>query len=97
MLKEAGVPMEKKNFAIGVRIEHDQQAVSRQQYGPAFSKLPPSDYKLGLPPAQRAGSAFTFCVCPGGQVVAAASRQGGVVTNGMSLRPGMGPISTVDC
>lgn len=43
MLKEAGVPMEKKNFAIGVRIEHDQQAVSRQQYGPAFSKLPPSD------------------------------------------------------
>ena len=85
MLKEAGVPMEKKNFAIGVRIEHDQQAVSRQQYGPAFSKLPPSDYKLACPlPSGR--SAFTFCVCPGGQVVAAASRQGGVVTNGMSLR-----------
>ena len=85
MLKEAGVPMEKKNFAIGVRVEHDQQAVSRQQYGPAFSKLPPSDYKLAchLPSGR---SAFTFCVCPGGQVVAAASRQGGVVTNGMSLR-----------
>ncbi len=85
MLKEAGVPMEKKNFAIGVRVEHDQQAVSRQQYGPAFSQLPPSDYKLAchLPSGR---SAFTFCVCPGGQVVAAASRQGGVVTNGMSLR-----------
>lgn len=55
MLKEAGVPMEKKNFAIGVRIEHDQQAVSRQQYGPAFSKLPPSDYKLGLATCPAAG------------------------------------------
>lgn len=85
MLKAAGVPMEKKNFAIGVRIEHLQQAVSMQQYGPAWEKLPPSDYKLAchLPDGR---SAFTFCVCPGGQVVAAASQQGGVVTNGMSLR-----------
>lgn len=62
MLKEAGVPMEKKNFAIGVRIEHDQQAVSRQQYGPAFSKLPPSDYKLGLPPAQRPVGFHLLCL-----------------------------------
>ena len=85
MLRDAGVPMEKKNFAIGVRIEHDQQAVSRQQYGEMFDRLPPSDYKLAchLPNGR---SAFTFCVCPGGQVVAAASEQGGVVTNGMSLR-----------
>ncbi len=85
MLRGAGVPMEKKNFAIGVRIEHDQRTVSRQQYGPAFEAFPPSDYKLAchLPNGR---SAFTFCVCPGGQVVAAASEQGGVVTNGMSLR-----------
>ena len=85
MLRDAGVPMEKKNFAIGVRIEHDQKQVSRHQYGPAFEQLPPSDYKLAchLPNGR---SAFTFCVCPGGQVVAAASEQGGVVTNGMSLR-----------
>lgn len=85
MLREAGVPMEKKNFAIGVRIEHDQRTVSRQQYGPAFEAFPPSDYKLAchLPNGR---SAFTFCVCPGGQVVAAASERGGVVTNGMSLR-----------
>lgn len=85
MLQNVGVPMEKKNFAIGVRIEHSQQAVSRHQYGPAFELLPPSDYKLAchLPNGR---SAFTFCVCPGGQVVAAASEQGGVVTNGMSLR-----------
>lgn len=85
MLRDAGVPMEKKNFAIGVRVEHSQQAVSRQQYGPSFPLLPPSDYKLAchLPDGR---SAFTFCVCPGGQVVAAASSPGQVVTNGMSLR-----------
>ena len=85
MLKDVGVPMEKKNFAIGVRIEHDQKAVSSRQYGPMWDKLPPSDYKLAchLPTGR---SVFTFCVCPGGQVVAAASEQGALVTNGMSLR-----------
>lgn len=85
MLREAGVPMEKKKFAIGVRIEHRQRDISLSQYGPAWEKLPPSDYKLAchLPGGR---SAFTFCVCPGGQVVAAASEQGGVVTNGMSYR-----------
>ena len=85
LLLEAGVPMERKSFAIGVRIEQSQRAISKQQYGPVFEQLPPSDYKLAchLPNGR---SAFTFCVCPGGQVVAAASEQGGVVTNGMSLR-----------
>ena len=85
MLAKLGVPMEKKPFAIGVRIEHSQQAVSRGQYGPAWEQLPASDYKLAchLPNGR---SAFSFCVCPGGQVVAAASEQGGLVTNGMSLR-----------
>ena len=85
MLQEAGVPMEKKAFALGVRIEHRQEQVSLGQYGPVWTKLPPADYKLAchLPNGR---SAFTFCVCPGGQVVAAASEQGGVVTNGMSLR-----------
>ncbi len=85
MLREAGVPMEQKNFAIGVRIEHLQREISLRQYGPAWEKLPPSDYKLACHlPAGR--SAFSFCVCPGGEVVAAASEQGGVVTNGMSHR-----------
>ena len=85
MLAQAGVPMEKKPFAIGVRIEHDQSAVSLAQYGPSADRLPPSDYKLAchLPSGR---SAFTFCVCPGGQVVAAASTPGELVTNGMSLR-----------
>ena len=85
MLEQVGVPMEQKPFAIGVRIEHRQKAVSLRQYGPAWEKLPPSDYKLAchLPNGR---SAFSFCVCPGGQVVAAASEPGQLVTNGMSLR-----------
>lgn len=85
MLLEAGVPMQSKAFAIGVRIEHLQRAVSQAQFGQAWEKLPAADYKLAchLPNGR---SAFTFCVCPGGQVVAAASEAGGVVTNGMSCR-----------
>ena len=85
MLLEAGVPLEQKPFAMGVRIEHEQAALSAAQYGPAWEHLPPSDYKLAchLPDGR---SAFTFCVCPGGQVVAAASEPGRLVTNGMSLR-----------
>ena len=85
MLHEAGVPMEQKAFAIGVRIEHPQSAVSLAQFGPAWEKLPAADYKLSchLPGGR---SAFTFCVCPGGQVVAAASEEGRLVTNGMSHR-----------
>lgn len=85
MLYDSGVPMEGKAFAIGCRIEHEQAAISESQYGPAWRKLPPADYKLAchLPDGR---SAFTFCVCPGGQVVAAESDYGQVVTNGMSLR-----------
>ena len=85
MLYKSGLPMERKPFAIGVRIEHSQEAVSRAQYGDFWDRLPAADYKLAchLPSGR---SAFTFCVCPGGQVVAAASAPGQVVTNGMSLR-----------
>ena len=85
MLQNFGLPMERKSFAIGVRIEHSQEAVSRAQFGAFWDKLPAADYKLAchLPSGR---SAFTFCVCPGGQVVAAASAPGQVVTNGMSLR-----------
>ncbi len=85
MLWDAGVPMGQKPFAIGVRIEHLQEAVSSAQFGPAWQQLPAADYKLAchLPDGR---SAFSFCVCPGGQVVAAASEAGRLVTNGMSNR-----------
>ena len=85
MLLDAGVPMAPKPFAIGVRIEHAQAALSEAQFGPAWERLPAADYKLAchLPTGR---SAFPFCVCPGGQVVAAASEEGRLVTNGMSCR-----------
>ena len=78
-----GVPMEPKPFAMGVRIEHKQAAIDRAQYGRARGELPAADYALNvhLPDGT---SAFTFCMCPGGEVIAAASEEG-VVTNGMSL------------
>ena len=75
--------MQPKPFAMGVRIEHPQAVIDRAQYGKPRGALPPADYKLAvhLPDG---GAAYTFCMCPGGHVVAAASQPGGVVTNGMS-------------
>ena len=79
-----GVPMEPKAFSMGVRIEQRQDAIDRAQYGRERGTLPPADYALNvhLPDGK---SAYTFCMCPGGEVIAAASEAGGVVTNGMSL------------
>ena len=77
-----GVPMEQKEFAVGVRVEHLQSAIGRAQYGSGYAALPPADYKLVSHASERA--AFTFCMCPGGVVIPAASEAGGVVTNGMS-------------
>ncbi len=85
MLLDAGVAMERKPFAMGVRIEHAQAAIDRVQYGAAAGHpaLPPADYKLAVHNANGRG-VYTFCMCPGGEVVAAASEAGGVCTNGMS-------------
>ena len=82
-LKEQGIPMEPKPFSMGVRIEHRQADIDFSQYGRARGQLPPADYSLNvhLPDG---GSAYTFCMCPGGEVFASASEEGGVVTNGMS-------------
>ena len=82
----SGLAMEPKPFAMGVRIEHRQSAIDAAQYRSlaGHPALPPSTYKLSchLPNGR---SAFSFCVCPGGQVVAAASEPGRTVTNGMSV------------
>ena len=85
LLKEHNVALAQKTFAMGVRIEHRQAEVDAAQYRTlaGHPALPPSTYKLSchLPNGR---SAFSFCVCPGGQVVAAASETGRTVTNGMS-------------
>ncbi len=82
MLHQTGVPMEPKPFAMGVRIEHKQEAIDRSQYGGENPGLPAADYKLVEHLDD--STVYTFCMCPGGFVVAAASEEGGVVTNGMS-------------
>jgi uncharacterized FAD-dependent dehydrogenase len=83
MLFESGVPMEQKQFAMGVRIEHLQRDMTMSQYGAEIAGLPVASYKLSCHP-DTGHSAFSFCVCPGGQVVAAASEMGRLCTNGMS-------------
>ena len=85
MLRERGVPMEPKPFAVGVRIEHRQRDMDLAQYKAAAGTpgLPPTSYKLSCHTKKGRG-VFSFCVCPGGEVVAAASEEHRVVTNGMS-------------
>lgn len=82
MLEAEHIPMEPKPFSMGVRIEHKQEAVNRAQYGGNNPALPPADYKLVA--HLKDNTVYTFCMCPGGFVVAAASEEGKVVTNGMS-------------
>ena len=82
MLLDASVPMEPKPFSMGVRIEHPQSLINEAQYGADNPVLPPADYKLVCHLDKK--TVYTFCMCPGGHVVAAASEEGGVVTNGMS-------------
>ena len=82
MLQDAGIQLEQKPFSMGVRIEHKQSMVNQAQYGTNDPVLPPADYKLVK--HLEDGTVYTFCMCPGGYVVAAASEEGGVVTNGMS-------------
>ncbi len=82
MLNALEIPMEPKAFAMGARIEHKQSMVNTAQYGQDSPVLPPADYKLVQHLEEK--SVYTFCMCPGGYVVAAASEEGRVVTNGMS-------------
>ena len=84
-LVESGVHIDQKPFSVGVRIEHPQSVIDRARYG-AFAGnkiLGAADYKL-VHHCTNGRSVYSFCMCPGGTVVAAASEPGGVVTNGMS-------------
>ena len=82
MLEKTGIAMEAKPFAMGVRIEQLQSVIDKTQYGRDDLPLPPADYKLVRHLENE--TVYTFCMCPGGHVVAAASEDGKVVTNGMS-------------
>ena len=79
------VTFEKKAFAIGLRVEHPQSLINLSQYGiEQHPHVGPADYQLTYQDVRTGRGAYAFCMCPGGKVVAAASEEGGVVTNGMS-------------
>lgn len=85
MLYNKGVQMIQKPFAVGARIEHPQKFINKSQYGVVKPRriLGAADYKLAVH-LDNGRSLYTFCMCPGGTVVAAASEAGRLVTNGMS-------------
>ena len=87
MLHQRGFAMEAKPFAIGVRIEHPQELIDVAQYGESSGHpaLGAADYALVYHDKDNGRTAYSFCMCPGGQVVGATSLEGGVVTNGMSV------------
>jgi len=85
MLHARGVPLSPKPFAVGLRVEHPQPLVDRIQYGRMAGRpeLPPAEYRLAArAPGGRA--VYSFCMCPGGEVVAASSEPEGLPVNGMS-------------
>ncbi len=85
MLVKQGFTVEAKPFSIGFRIEHPQSVIDRARFGDqaGHPKLGSADYHL-VHHCKNGRSVYSFCTCPGGTVVAAASEEGGVVTNGMS-------------
>lgn len=85
MLYRHGLVMEKKPFAVGVRIEHKREKIDRSLYGrfAGNERLGAADYKLSCKTARGTG-VYTFCMCPGGYVVPASSETGRLVVNGMS-------------
>ena len=83
MLYKKGISMEAKAFAVGVRVEHEQQMIQKNQYKEFANLLPAADYKLTHTAANGRGI-YSFCMCPGGFVVNASSEPGHLVVNGMS-------------
>lgn len=84
MLSGLDLIMEPKPFAIGLRVEHPQQLIDRIQYGKPHPALPKADYALTWNNDSAGRSCYSFCMCPGGLVVAGSSEPAMVVTNGMS-------------
>jgi hypothetical protein len=81
-LYQMGIPMEAKPYSMGFRIQHTQSWIDQAQYGKQTG-LPPAEYKLSGRSSSGRG-VYTFCMCPGGEVISASSHPGCLVTNGMS-------------
>ena len=83
MLYSKGLNMEPKAFSMGVRIEHKREKINEIQYGKAHKVLPPASYKL-VAHLDNNRACYSFCMCPGGTIMASASEKNTIVTNGMS-------------
>jgi len=87
MLQRSGVHLDAKPFAVGVRVEHPAELINRIQYGlPGHPQLPTAEYALTYNDPESGRGAYSFCMCPGGEVVLASSETDTVTVNGMSLR-----------
>jgi uncharacterized FAD-dependent dehydrogenase len=94
MLAQAGVQMDLKPFAIGLRVEHPRELINRIQFGhPDHPLLPSADYALSYNDRETGRGFYSFCMCPGGRVIAACSEEGGMVVNGMSSSTRTEPFS----
>lgn len=83
---DKGLNIESKNFSVGVRVEHLQKDINFAQYGDKTNlKLPPAEYKLVYHDKDTGRSCYSFCMCPGGTVMASSSEENTIVTNGMSV------------
>lgn len=94
-LQERGVRLEPKPFAMGLRVEHPQELINEIQYGKwhRHPELPPADYFLTAAIEDMNRSVYSFCMCPGGQIIGCSASAGGVVTNGMSASRRDGPYA----
>ncbi|BCA79573.1 FAD-dependent protein [Desulfuromonas sp. AOP6] len=94
MLASVGVRMQAKPFAVGVRVEHPSERINNIQYGfPTHPRLPAAEYALSYNNPESGRGTYSFCMCPGGEVVVASSEEEGVVVNGMSYLSRSGPFS----
>lgn len=85
MLHEKGMQIQQKPFSIGLRVEHEQELIDKAQYGKTYDELGAADYKLSYH-SQNGRGVYSFCMCPGGEIIVASSEENMVVTNGMSKR-----------
>ena len=83
LLADKKIIMTPKPFAVGLRVEHPQEMISKYQYGRMYDRLPPADYKVTAGGVEDRG-VYSFCMCPGGYVVNSSSEKGGTLVNGMS-------------
>jgi len=93
MLDRKGVQLEAKSFALGVRVEHPAQLINQIQYGSFADRLPAADYALRYNDDESGRGVYSFCMCPGGEVINAASEADGLVVNGMSRMARKGEYS----